>query len=283
MVRSCQHPNLFDTHNKVWLAAATTTRGRDDGAGLRHYCAMRFFRSLTLLLLCACLFAHDGAQARGKRQKLLRSTGGKAPRKQLATKAARIAPPPILTWRQQRAIATAVQPQGPQLNEPVHRAPGLMLGFPVTQAGDVAGASSAGATPLWPRRVTLDALNERLGLQTSLDGPLLRVKGAAGDSGAPADGSAGGLSAKTMRELRRCAKELRKRAPGARFALLMFQSSDESKLATKRGGANVRSITSGRVLAECGTADFNEQVLSLLVRAMRHGFCKCASLTCTPQ
>jgi hypothetical protein len=155
-------------------------------------------------------------------------------------------------------------PQGPQLNKPVHRAPGLMLGFPVTQSGDVAGASAEGAKPPPPVPVTLDALNARFGLQTSLNGPLLRVKGAAG--GTPADGSAGGLSVATTSELRRCADELRTRVPGARFALLMFQSAEADKDATVSDSAGVRATAAGRVLAECGTVGFDAQVLSLLVR-----------------
>jgi hypothetical protein len=115
--------------------------------------------------------------------------------------------------------------------------------------------------------VTLDALNARFELQTALSGPLLRVKGAAGDGGAPADGSASGLSVETMSELRRCADELRTRVPGARFALLMFQSAEEDENATVSESADVRTTAAGRVLAECSTAGFNAQVLSLLVRA----------------
>ena len=56
-------------------------------------------------------------------------------------------------------------------DEAAMRAPGLLLGFPVTPSGGVAGGANADAAePPAPVPLTLDEVNQRFERETSLSG-----------------------------------------------------------------------------------------------------------------
>ena len=218
-----------------------------------------------------------------------RSTGGKAPRKQLATKAARKSAPASASRRSlahAAALAPSPTPGGPMADEAGLRSPGLLLGFPVTSSGGVAGGANAEAAQLpAPVPLTLAQVNARFHRTTSLagaasalsrptprdatdaaparPGPILRVKGV--DPEAPADGSKGGLSEATVDGLRDVATELRKQQPGASFAVLMLEEKP-TDVAVPRTGARVPSFCVTNLTAEFGIAGFEAQALAFLVR-----------------
>ena len=109
------------------------------------------------------------------KQNARKSTGGKAPRAQWAVGhgpgGRKLAP-----VASRASAAAATWPREPAADEEAPRAPGLLLGFPLTLAGNVPGrASSDMRAPAALVRLSLDDVNKDFGRTSSLGGasPLL--------------------------------------------------------------------------------------------------------------
>ena len=210
--------------------------------------------------------------------------------KQTATKSCggRRHGPPV---RRVLAVASVREPPpvpvGPTTADAPLRAPGLLLGFPITAAGDVAGVDDAtAALAPAPVRLPLHEVNSRFQRTSSLLGACA-ARGArptrqadsqrvlqgrscasrAPPAARPQDGSAGGLAAATVAHLRAVVDALRKRQPKAQLAILMHESDDLDTPAVVRADARVPCAAVGNVLVEFGVARFQAEALQLLVRA----------------